>query len=290
MINHQLISLLRTHNDKKDNQSQSIKLFNELLYGYYWQHKRAFSWREQITPYRVLVSEIMLQQTQTERVKEKFELFINYFPDFYSLAQASFDQVLTAWKGLGYNRRARALHAIAQDVMREKNGYLPTEPQELQKYKGIGTATAASICTFAYNKPTVFIETNIRTVFIYVFFPDKKEIHDKEILPLIEAALDKNNPREWYYALMDYGVMLKKELGNFSRLSVHYTKQSRFEGSDRQLRGKILACLLEHTKANIEFLAVHTQEQSPERLYRIIAELEKDFLIEQAGQYLMIKQ
>ncbi len=233
---------------------QDLSTFITTVYTHYAQHKRIFSWRENITPYRVVVSEIMLQQTQTDRVKYKFEQWLNRFPNFESLAQASTADVIVSWSGLGYNRRALALHAIAQRVMLEYHGHLPDNPEVLVTFKGIGINTAGSIGAFAFNKPTVFIETNIRAVYIHHFFPQEEKVHDKQLLPLIEATVDKFNAREWYYALMDYGVILKKEQKNPSRKSAHYTVQSKFEGSERQIRGMILRSLAEYGKLNLDDL------------------------------------
>jgi len=233
---------------------QDMQQFINIVYDHYAQHKRQFSWREDITPYRVVVSEIMLQQTQTDRVKYKFEQWLSLFPDFQTLAAATTRDVILAWSGLGYNRRALALHALAQRVVTEFGGKLPDDPKILVTFKGIGPNTAGSICAFAFNKPTVFIETNIRAVFIHHFFASEEKVHDKKLLPLIEAAVDKANPRDWYYALMDYGVKLKKERKNPSRKSQHHTVQSRFEGSERQIRGMILRALGQFGKLSFDDL------------------------------------
>jgi A/G-specific adenine glycosylase len=222
-----------------------VKQFRFAVYEHYKAHGRMFTWREHITPYRVVVSEVMLQQTHTDRVAQKFDSFIEQFPTFHALAAAPFDQLLRLWKGLGYNRRAQALQKIARLVVDQHAGQLPDDPRALQSFPGLGSATAASVVAFVYNQPTVFIETNIRTVFIYTFFSDYTGIKDIDVLPLVQQTLDRDDPRQWYYALMDYGAMLKKTVGNVSRLSAHYTKQSRFEGSDRQIRGMILQVLLD---------------------------------------------
>lgn len=257
---------------------ETYRRFRSIIFHYYFTHQRTFSWRSHITPYRVVVSELMLQQTQTIRVAEKFEPFITAFPDFNSLARARFAEILTVWKGLGYNRRAKYLQDIARMVIQQYGGSLPDDPDTLLLFPGIGPATAASICAFAYNVPAVFIETNIRTVFIHFFFAEKTSVHDREILPLIEQTLDAQRPREWYYALMDYGVMLKKTIGNLGRRSSHYTKQSRFEGSDRQLRGKILQLLLDRQQLSNDELPRLLGEES-ERINRIVAALCDDGIV-----------
>ncbi|HEX4068544.1 MAG TPA: hypothetical protein VHX42_00440 [Candidatus Babeliales bacterium] len=225
-----------------------IVAFKEFIWNFYKQNKRDFAWRHVDNPYFVVVSEIMLQQTQTQRVITKYEEFIAAFPNFESLAAASLRDVLLVWQGLGYYRRARFLHQLAQIVVHEHGGVLPQEPKTLQTLPGIGPNTAGSICAFAFNKPVVFIETNIRTVFIDSFFRAYETVSDKELLPLVEASVDQDNPREWYYALMDYGVFLKSRKVNPSRKSAHYNKQSKFEGSDRQIRAKIVKIISEQEK------------------------------------------
>lgn len=203
-------------------------------------------WRRTKDPYRILVSEVMLQQTQVERVLVKYREFIRAFPNFSTLAKAELSEVLKVWQGMGYNRRGMALKRLAEIVMQEHKGKLPSDPEELIKLPGIGRYSAAAIHTFATNRPTLFIETNIRRVYIHFFFGDKEGIRDEEIMPLVEKTMDRKNPREWYYALMDYGVKLKKEVPNPNRRSAHYTKQSRFEGSQRQVRGMILKAVLQY--------------------------------------------
>lgn len=223
--------------------SLQIKKFQTKIWNYYEVNGRNFVWRQKITPYFVVVSEIMLQQTQTKRVAEKFPEFIKLFPNFTALSKASPAQIISAWQGLGYNRRALFLHRLAKIVVHEYHGRLPHNPEELIKLPGIGKNTAGSIAAFAFNAPTVFIETNIRSVYLHEFFPTQTEVSDTDLLPFIQASVSKQNPREWYYALMDYGVALKKEYGNPSRASKHHHKQSTFKGSERAVRGEILRLL-----------------------------------------------
>ncbi len=229
-----------------------IENFKKTIWNFYYQNKRNFLWREQISDYGVVISEVMLQQTQTHRVSKKYEDFITAFPNFLTLAQAPFIEVLKIWKGLGYNRRALNLQKIACIIIEKFDQTLPKDISILESLPGIGKATARSIYTFAFNTPSVFIETNIRTVFLYFFFKDSKEpIHDKLIEELVALTLDENNPRHWYYALMDYGAMLKKSSINLNNQSVHYKKQSAFIGSNRKVRGQILEFLLHNNDSNI---------------------------------------
>lgn len=224
----------------------SLKKFDKLINEFHQNNRRPFPWRDKITPYGIVVSEIMLQQTQTHRVLPKYKEFILAFPNFKKLAEASFYDVLKYWKGLGYNRRAKNLQITAQIITQTYQGTIPKTPEILKTFPGIGPATSCSIATFIYNKPYIFIETNIRSVFLLLFFENESKIDDNQILELIEKTIDKKNPREWYYALMDFGVFIKKEFKNPNHKSKHYNKQSTFAGSNRQIRGMILQDLLNH--------------------------------------------
>jgi A/G-specific adenine glycosylase len=221
-----------------------VEAFRETVYSAYREHGRSFAWRETSDPYHILVSEIMLQQTQVERVAKKYPEFLAVFPSFEVLANAPLGQVLAAWQGMGYNRRAIALKRSAETVVREYGGRLPSSVDSLEKFPGIGAATAGSICAFAFNMPTVFIETNIRRVFIHSFFAGEEGVSDRQILPLVAETLDAADPRTWYYALTDYGVLLRRLVSNPNRRSQHYHRQSQFEGSRRQVRAKIVRLLL----------------------------------------------
>jgi len=247
--------------------------FRQLILKRYLSVPRNFPWRETSDPYAILVSEIMLQQTQTERVVPKYLNFLEQFPTLKALAEAPASQLLTAWQGLGYNRRALALQKTAQLAVAEYGSKLPREIEELQKFPGIGPYTAAAVHTFAFDLPAVFIETNIRRVFIHFFFEPDQIVHDKELFPLIEKALPKENFREWYWALMDYGAYLAKTLPNPNRRSKHYTKQSKFEGSNRQLRGKVLKTLLTFGRQSLDDLGLRLQTEK-DRLLPIIQALE----------------
>ena len=214
----------------------------------YRRHPRAFPWRDYAAPgvpYRVFVSEVMLQQTQVGRVAAKLPAFLEAFPDFRALARAPLARVLAEWKGLGYNRRAKFLRGAAIRIESGFGGILPRDPTLLATLPGIGPNTAASICAYAYNLPIPFVETNIRTVYIHFFFARRRKVADAEILALVEQTIDRRDPRRWFNALMDCGAMLKEEHGNLSRRSATHRLQSRFEGSDRQIRGRVLALLLE---------------------------------------------
>lgn len=241
--------------------------FQEKLYKFYRENYRHLPWRvndlfsdKKGSPYKILVSEMMLQQTQVSRVLEKYKSFLKKFPTVKALAEALQRDVLKEWQGLGYNRRALFLKRTAEAIVEKHNGKFPKNYETLLSLPGIGQSTAGAIMSFAYNKPVVFIETNVRSVFIHSFFQNDtdrlrrqgqtdadRKIDDKELIPLIEKTLDKDHPRDFYYALMDYGVYLK-QTENHSRKSKHYVKQSKFKGSHREARAKILKFLLENPK------------------------------------------
>jgi A/G-specific adenine glycosylase len=215
--------------------------FVAIVQQYYAEHGRyTLPWRKTHNPYRILVSEIMLQQTQVERVIPKYQNFLKLFPTVEALAAASLGAVLIAWQGLGYNRRAKMLHACAQVVVSELKGRWPKSSSGLVALPGVGPYTASAVLAFAYNVATPLIETNVRTVYIHHFFPDALAVPDSDLLPIIERTLDVENPREWYAALMDYGSHLKVSVGNKSQRSKHHAKQSTFVGSNRQIRGVIV--------------------------------------------------
>ncbi|MBD3420251.1 MAG: A/G-specific adenine glycosylase [Chitinivibrionales bacterium] len=255
-----------------------IRAFRKTVYAYFDHHGRDLPWRRTSQPYHILVSEIMLQQTQVDRVVGKFLAFIDKFPTVNDLAAASMNEVLSAWQGLGYNRRGMNLKRCAATLAESFGGKVPDSPDELVTLPGIGPATSRSIAAFAFDKPVVFIETNIRSVYLHHFFEDQSAISDAKLLPLVAQTLDKRQPRTWYSALMDYGVYLKKRYGNPSRRSVHHQTQSRFDGSDRQIRGEILRLLLKHTSRTRRQIVKHIGVRT-ERTERILYALVKDGLL-----------
>ncbi|MBU1008083.1 A/G-specific adenine glycosylase [Candidatus Dependentiae bacterium] len=226
---------------------KQVRDFQKIIYDHYKKFGRDFPWRNTTDQYPIFISEVMLQQTQTSRVAKKYDTFLHVFPSFHALARAELFDVLRAWQGLGYNRRAKFLHQSAKEIISTYDGEIPKDVNLLRKLPGIGTATAGSIAAFAFNKPTVFVETNIRAVLIHLFLQNKDNIPDKKLLYLAQQTLDKKNPRIWYYAITDYGVHLKSQGINPINKSKSYTKQSKFEGSTRQIRGKIIKLLLSDT-------------------------------------------
>ncbi len=269
--------------------SSVIADFRGLVYGFYRQYKRDLPWRLGQDPYRVLVSEVMLQQTQVERVIPKFLAFMELFPTVDALAVASLASLLSAWQGLGYNRRALHVQKAACQILDNWQGAIPNDPQLLQKLPGIGPYTAGAICAFAYNRPEIFLETNIRAVLLHFFFPGCQQVSDRELLPVAAVLLDHEAPRDWYNALMDYGSDLKRRFPNPSRRSKHHAVQSRFAGSDRQIRGAILRCLLngEGQGQTLRSLSQHL-DCDRERLKHILAILGEEGLLQQRGGRFLI--
>lgn len=247
--------------EKEGLTSRTIAAFQQVVYEHYFRHGRTFPWRETSDPYRILVSEVMLQQTQTSRVIGKYEDFVSAFPDFPSLARAPLRDVLQVWQGLGYNRRAIALHRVAQTVVSTFGGQLPSSPAVLIQLPGIGRYTAFAVAALAFNEPTVVVDTNIRAVFFHVFFRSQDRVTDREVEPLVEATLDRASPREWYCALFDFGAMLKREKDSITR-SAHYRKQSPFKGSNRELRSQIIRLLLAYPRVSEEEIVGRLNEDA----------------------------
>ena len=208
------------------------------------KHHRDLAWRYIDDAYAVLVSEIMLQQTQVSRVEKYWPRFLKTFPTLDALASADTSLVLEHWQGLGYNRRALALKRTAEECALRFEGELPRTYDELLKLPGIGPATAGGVMAFAYQKPALYLETNVRTVFLHELFPHEEGVSDKTLEPLVLETCSKEDPRGWYYALLDYGAYLKSIMPNPSRRSKHHSKQSTFEGSKRQKRAELVRIVL----------------------------------------------
>lgn len=224
-----------------------LRKFRTVILNYYKTHKRTMAWRDIKDPYKIFVSEMMLQQTQVERVRIKFAEFISQFPTAAAVAAADKSDILKAWQGLGYNRRALFIKRACEEVVEKYGGIFPKDFDELQKLPGIGPSTAGALCAFAYNQPVLYVETNIRAVILHFFFSDTEKVSDKEVLRVLEHVtppVEEVSPRDWYYALYDYGTHLKKTLGKkktaLHQKSAHYSKQSKFEGSFRQKRAAVL--------------------------------------------------
>ncbi len=237
-----------------------------------------------------MVSEIMLQQTQVDRVIPKYKEFLAAFPNIVSLAKASTSEVLSHWSGLGYNRRALFLKRTAEIIVKDFKGKFPKDPETLETLPGMGHYTARAIATFSFGGTYTFIETNIRSVFIHEFMPKALSVSDMDLIPYVETSLSKIRSREWYFALMDYGSFLKKTQPNPNRKSKHHTKQSTFEGSLRQIRGAFLKKLIDgkkHKKSELLVMYKKDITRAKTALQRLIDE---GFLEELKNSYIKIKK
>lgn len=233
------------------------RAFVGLVKDFYTAHSRDYlPWRKTKDPYKIMVSEIMLQQTQVDRVIPKYKKFIKKFPSAAALAKADLSEVIQEWQGLGYNRRARYLYEACQVIVKLDGGKFPKNNRDIQNLPGVGPYTAAAIRAFAYNEPVVLIETNVRTVYLHHFFKKRENVADAEILELVERTLDTEDPKTWYAALMDYGSYLKKKIGNQNGRSKHYVKQSKFKGSNREVRGEIIRALIVAPRTKIELIRI----------------------------------
>jgi A/G-specific adenine glycosylase len=257
-----------------------INAFQDVVWKFYEENGRYdLPWRKTRDPYKILVSEVMLQQTQVDRVRPYYADFLKKFPTAKALAAAPLADVLIAWQGLGYNRRAKMLQEAAREVVEKYKGIFPKSVAQLEELRGVGPYTARAIAAFSYNQDVVFIETNLRTVVTHHFFSGKKQIDDKEIMIILEESFPKERSREWYSALMDYGSYLKRSGIRINPKSKTYVKQSTFEGSRRQARGIILKSLVKGPRsANflVDMLGIERREQMLAQL----ASLTKEGLIE----------
>ena len=258
------------------------------MYAYYRQNGRQLPWRYETDPYKILVSEVMLQQTQVGRVIPKYREFLKQFPTGGALASAPLQSVLAVWQGLGYNRRAKYLKDAMGIILRDphyafvrnfkkqisnsKNNksserqntdsadvsHVENMTNLLDKLPGVGHATACAIVTYAFNLPTLFIETNIRAVFLYFFFKEKEHISDTELMFYVKKTMDYRSPRDWYYALTDFGAMLKTKEKFSNTQSKQYTRQLQFQGSLRQVRGAIVRSCITSGRVGIEEMSTET--------------------------------
>ncbi len=260
--------------------------FRTLVWKYWKEHGRHdLPWRKTTDPYKILVSEVMLQQTQVERVIPYYERFFKKFPTAKKLSEAPLAEVLRDWQGLGYNRRAKMLHKAAKAVMREYSGKFPASVTELEKLPGIGPYTAGAVAAFAYNLEGIFIETNIRTAITHHFFLGKKIVHDSEVLAVLAEVFPKGRAREWYAALMDYGAFLKRSGVRINSQARGYTRQSPFKGSDREARGALLRALAQGSCTRTKLLNVLGTERKTQLETQLTALLKEELVIREGIRY-----
>lgn len=263
--------------------------FRRLVWRYYRVHGRHdLPWRRTHDLYKILVSEVMLQQTQVDRVVPFYMSFIKKFPTAKILAAAPLSDVLRAWQGLGYNRRAKMLHDAAAELVAVQISSYRTNPELLERLPGVGPYTARAVAAFAYNKDVVVVETNIRTVMIHHFFPEIKNVRDKNIEEVLQSVLPKGRAREWYSALMDYGAYLKRSGISHNGRVQGYVKQARFTGSLREARGVLLRELTAKPSSREDLLRVVFQrlgEERREQIGRALDNLCREGLAQRHGRY-----
>ena len=188
------------------------QVFARKLLAWWARAARDLPWRKTRNPYRVLVSEFMLQQTQVSRVAEYYPRFLSRFPDLETLASAKPRAVREAWDGLGYYARASNLHALARVVSKDHDGVLPDEPEELINLPGIGPYTAGAVASFAFERPVPAVDTNVRRVLLRVFFgDDRQRLTPQRLMWALAAALvPKNGKRAWKFnqAIMELGALI----------------------------------------------------------------------------------
>lgn len=245
-----------------NNTDLRVEKFQQTIRNFYDNHGRNLPWRNTTNPYNIFVSEIMLQQTQAQRVIPKYHEWIAAWPTFQALANADKSEVLQRWQGLGYNRRANYLYQSAQTVVSQHDGSLPKEESDLLSLHGVGTYTAGALQAFCFYKAVVFVETNIRTVFIHHYYPNQDSISDKQIKARVQETLPTDNIREWYWGLMDYGHYLKQEVGNLNRQSETHQTQNNFEGSNRQLRSKLLKFILNNEPVSLQEIKKNIEQKT----------------------------
>ena len=253
---------------------------------------RDLPWRDTHDPYAILLSEVMLQQTQVSRVMGRWEQWLETFPTIADLASAPLPPVLELWQGMGYNRRALNLKRCAEEVVAMHDGVVPSDKKALLVLPGIGPSTSAGVRIFAFRQPDMYLETNARAVFIHELFPGRESVADKELVSLVEATCPQDaRVRAWYYALLDYGAYLKKTMPNPTRRSKHYTRQSKFEGSHRQKRAYLLRRVIDDALSTEDLArdlaqserASGRQEPSVEEVRAILDELEREGFVMRRG-------
>ena len=253
---------------------------------------RDLPWRDTHDPYAILLSEVMLQQTQVSRVMGRWEQWLETFPTIADLASAPLPPVLELWQGMGYNRRALNLKRCAEEVVAMHDGVVPSDKKALLALPGIGPSTSAGVRIFAFRQPDMYLETNVRAVFIHELFPGRESVADKELVSLVEATCPQDaRVRAWYYALLDYGAYLKKTMPNPTRRSKHYTRQSKFEGSHRQKRAYLLRRVIDDALSTEDLArdlaqserASGRQEPSVEEVRAFLDELEREGFVMRRG-------
>jgi len=253
-----------------------IEVFRRKIFDFYGDNRRSFPWRETRDRYAVMVSEIMLQQTQAERVVSKFTAWMDRFPDVAVLASAPLRDVLALWSGLGYNSRGQRLQSSARMVTERFGGVVPAAPAQLKTLPGIGDYTCRSIPVFADNLDVAAVDTNIRRIIIHEFaLPE--ETSKRSIQIAAEQLLPPGRSRDWHNALMDYGSLFLTSRATGIR---SLTKQSKFRGSKRWYRGRLLKELVASEQLLLEEIGERYSD-CPWGIREIIDALVRDGLVDE---------
>lgn len=215
----------------------AVLSFQEQVLTWYDTFKRDLPWRGDPDPYHILVSEVMLQQTQVDRVIPKYRAFLNRFPTLAHLATASTADVLRQWQGLGYNRRALNLKRAAEAALRDHTGALPTTVDALERLPGVGRYTARAVASFAFGAQVPVVDTNVRRV-LSAFA--RRELSERETWELAERLLPAGRAADWNQALMDYGALAQRATPRRTG-----RKAEPFATSNRFWRGRIVDALRE---------------------------------------------
>jgi A/G-specific adenine glycosylase len=243
--------------------------FQQTVLRYYQEYGRDLPWRKTTNAYHILLSEVMLQQTQVDRGMAYYLTWTKRWKRVQDLAKANRVDVLKAWMGLGYNNRAINLHKTAQKISEEYDGDVIAAVKDFKNLPGIGPYTSAAVRIFARNEDIVTVDTNIRRILIHEFaLPESTS--DKELWALAEQCLPKGKSRDWHNGLMDYGATLltSRKTGIKPK-----TQQSKFEGSDRQIRAKILRYILSNDSVSKQVLFTKFSKTDQDRLQRILAKM-----------------
>ncbi len=236
--------------------------FRRRVFEFYEEHGRDLPWRDTHEPYKILVSEVMLQQTQVSRVVPKYEEWIERWPTNQALAETALDDIMPVWQGLGYNNRAKRLRNAAAQVEAEHEGDYPRDIERLQELPGVGPYTASALLIFAFNEDVAAVDTNIRRVLIHEFDLDE-DVGMDTLYSIAHRLVPTGRSREWHNALMDYGALeaTSAETGVASRGS-----QSPFEGSTRYYRGKVVRRVTEEGPVDVDALDIEDTEEVLESL------------------------
>lgn len=261
-----------------------VESFQTKIFDFYQQNRRSFPWRMTTDRYAIMVSEVMLQQTQADRVARRFPLWLERFPDVQALASASLREVLDAWSGLGYNSRGQRLHRAASMIVEQHGGEVPGDPAQLIGLPGIGAYTSRSIPVFADNLDLAAVDTNIRRVLIHELnLPES--ITPKALMEVAEEVLPKGRSCDWHNALMDYGAM---ELTSKKTGIAPLTRQSTFKGSRRWYRSALLRELLATGELSRESVEERYAE-CPHGIGSIVDSMVEEAMIEEYGEQRMLR-